>query len=53
MMYYLKKYKKLSEDKISTIKESLGLKSNDFVVLMIAELNKIRIICRLLMQWSI
>ena len=36
----LKKYKKLSEDKISTIKESLGLKSNDFVVLMIAELNK-------------
>lgn len=36
----LKKYKKLSEDKISTIKESLGLKANDFVVLMIAELNK-------------
>ena len=36
----LKKYKKLSEDKISTIKESLGLKDNDFVVLMIAELNK-------------
>ena len=35
----LKKYKKLSEDKISTIKESLGLKANDFVVLMI-ELNK-------------
>ena len=42
----LKKYKKLSEDNISTIKESLGLKANDFVVLM-------RIICRLLMQWSI
>ena len=36
----LKKYKKLSEDRISSIKESLGLKANDFVILMIAELNK-------------
>ena len=36
----LKKYRKLSEDRISSIKESLGLKANDFVVLMIAELNK-------------
>ena len=36
----LKKYRKLSEDMISSIKERLGLKANDFVVLMIAELNK-------------
>ena len=36
----LKKYRKLSEDRISFIKERLGLKANDFVVLMIAELNK-------------
>ena len=32
--------KKLSENNIASIKESLGLKANDFVILMIAELNK-------------
>ena len=36
----LSKYKKLSNDEISEKKKELGIKDNDFVVLMIAELNK-------------
>lgn len=36
----LSKYKKLSNNEISEKKKELGIKDNDFVVLMIAELNK-------------
>lgn len=36
----LNKYKKLSKDKTTCIKKELGLKEKDFIVLMIAELNK-------------
>lgn len=36
----LSKYKKLSDEEISNKKKEIGIKDDDFVVLMIAELNK-------------
>ena len=40
----LNQYKKLSQKEILSKKKELGLKENDFVVLMIAELNQVQLI---------